>query len=171
MTGSEFVKKFEDQGGSWNETIKNTVNNSQFVFAFCETPLETWQTSSTTGDGGVGSTTTYTSYAKGTEVAKVDILRLKFVSNGVTYNLGVVGDTTSSDGEADGVADDLEIDLSFFNNMFDKIITIIMLVILVILVVNVFIPVIIPLFKGFISLLSLIVSIITLPFRWIFRRR
>ena len=120
MTGSQFVKKFEDQGGSWNETIKNTVNNSQFVFAFCETPLKTWQNISTSGDGGIGSTTTYTSYAEGTEIAKVDILRLKFVSNGVPYNLGVVGDTTSSDGKADGVADDLEIDLSFFNDVFES---------------------------------------------------
>ena len=175
MTGTAFVDKFEDQGGSWNETIKETVKNSQFVFAFCETPLKTWQNDSTSGDGGVGSTTTYTSYAEGTEVAKVDILRLKFVSNGVTYNLGVVGDTTSSDGKADGVADDLEIDMSFFNEAFEKIISIIMLLVLVVVIVNVGVPVLLPLFKFLINavsaLLSIIVSIITLPFRLLFGRK
>lgn len=175
MTGTAFVEKFEDQGGEWNETIKETVKNSQFVFAFCETPLETWQTSSTSGDGGVGSTTTYVTTAEGTEIAKVDILRLKFVSNGVTYNLGVVCDTTSSDGKADGVADDLEIDMSFFNETFEKIISIIMLLVLVVLIVNVFVPVILPLFKLLVNIVSaivsVIVSIVTFPFRLITRKR
>lgn len=175
MTGTAFVEKFEDQGGEWNETIKETVKNSQYVFAFCETPLETWQTSSTSGDGGLGSTTTYISTAKGTEIAKVDILRLKFVSNGVTYNLGVVGDTTSSDGKADGVADDLEIDMSFFNETFEKIISIIMLLVLIVIVVNVIIPVGMPLFKLLVNIVSaivsVIVSIVTFPFRLITRKR
>lgn len=173
MTGTDFVEKFEDQGGNWDSTIKATVKGSQYVFAFCETDYERSQTVDV-GQGQLPVTTTITQI-KGTEVAKVDILRLKFVSNGVTYNLGVVGDTTSSDGKADGVADDLEIDMSFFNEAFEKIISIIMLLVLVVIIVNVFVPVILPLFKLLVkavsALLSIIVSIITLPFRLLFGRK
>lgn len=175
MTGTKFVEQYEKQGGEWDKTIKETVKNSQYVFAFCETSLKTWQNVSTSGDGGVGSTTTYTSYAEGTEVAKVDILRLKFVSNGVPYNLGVVGDTTSSDGKPDGVANDLEIDMSFFNEAFEKIISIILLFVLIIVIVNVIIPIGLPIIKLFgktvISILGLFLSIVTFPFRMLFRKR
>lgn len=178
MTGEKFVQQYEDQGGEWDAAIKKTVSNSQFVFAFCETSLETWQTSSTSGDGGIGSTTTYVSTAEGTEIAQVDVLRLKFVSNGETYNLGVVSDTTTSDGKPGGVADDLEIDKDFFKEVketFEKIISIIMLLVVVIVIVNVFVPVILPLIKLLLkavsSFVSIIFSIITFPFRLLFRKR
>ena len=174
MTGTDFVTKFKDQGGDWDSTIEATVSGSQYVFAFCETDLKSMQTSVSSGSD-IFATTTYTTTIEGTQVAQVDILRLKFVSNGVTYNLGVVGDTTSSDGKADGIADDLEIDMSFFNEAFEKIIAIIMLLVLVVIIVNVFVPVILPLFKLFVKLASsaasIIISIVTLPFRLLFGRK
>lgn len=189
MTGHDFVDQYESQGLTWNDKVKETVGSSQFVFAFCETSLETWQTSSTSGDGGVGSTTTYISTAKGTEVAKVDILRLKFMVGENTYNLGVVGNTTSSDGIPDGFGNALELDLSALNDLFNKIkdslnnlqltletvFAIVMLIVLVVVLVNVIIPVFKPLIKFVIKIITAIlnafISILTFPFRIFTRKR
>lgn len=170
MTGESFVDQFEDQGGEWNETIKTTVKNSHFVFAFTETEITSSQTSSSTGTDQF-ATTTYTTVVEGTEVAQVDILRLKFVSNGITYNLGVVGDTTSSDGVADGVADGLEIDFDF-DTGFEKIMAVVLLILLIIVFTNVVFPITKPiikiLFKGISFVLNALFNIFIIPLRLIF---
>jgi len=170
MTGSDFVDQYKDQGGSWNEIEETTVKNSQFVFAFTETELESSQTVTSTGND-VFATTTYTTTLDGTEVAQVDILRLKFISNGVTYNLGVVGDTTTSDGKPGGVAEGL--DLDGINETFEMLIRIICLIVLVIFVINVVIPIAKPILEFvFVSikiLLNFILNILTFPIRLIFK--
>ena len=121
------------------------------------------------------SQTTNITKVEGIEIAEVDVLRLKFVSDGKLYNLGVVADTTTSDGKFDSVADDLEIDMSFFNETFEKIISIILLLIGIILLVNVIIPVGIPLIKLLVALVSalikVVINIVTFPFRVFGRKR
>ena len=170
MTGKAFVKQYEDQGGEWNETIKATVNNSQFVFAFTETDIASSQTSSSTGSDQF-STTTYTTVVEGTEVAKVDILRLKFISNGITYNLGVVSDTTSSDGIPDGVADGLDVDLT---TAFSAILSVVLFLLFVVVFFNIILPIVKPVFelafKGLKYIVDAFLTIIVYPIQTLFKR-
>ncbi|MCD8371863.1 MAG: hypothetical protein LUD27_00990 [Clostridia bacterium] len=65
------------------------ISSMQWVLRFAETSK--WASS------GYG---TYIEY--GTDISSVTILRLKFMSNGTTYNLGVVDNRTSGSDEPDG---------------------------------------------------------------------
>lgn len=174
MTGEKFVSNNEAQGGQMDETVKETVKNSEFVFAFTETKIEQSQSTSTSGDG-ISSTTTTTTVVDSTEIAQVDILRLKFVSNGVTYNLGVVGDTTSSDGKADSIADGLEIDLSNLEVSFEKTMAIALLILLLIVLTNVIFPILKPIlkivFKGIRALLGIIFNILLFPLKVLLKEK
>ena len=130
MTGTDFVSQYEDQDGTWNSEIKEKVNNAQFVFAFTETEFSSGGTFSTTGNDIYATTTTH-SWVSATEVSQVDILRLKFASKGITYNLGVVIDTTSGDLIPDGIANGL--DLSIVGDWFEKILMLVGIMILVVI--------------------------------------
>ena len=168
MTGIDFVTQYEDQGGVWAEQNKSIVENSQFVFAFCETDFA----SSTFIEPGedLFSTSTYTTIVEGTEIAKIDILRLKFVADGDVYNLGVVSDTVTSDGIAGGVAGGLDVD---FDASFETIIALLGLLILVVLFGNVVFPILNPLFTALFKLIfnagKMILKIFFYPFKLIFR--
>ena len=106
----------------------------------------------------------------GTEIAQVDILRLKFVSNGTTYNLGVVADTTTSDGVFDGNADGLDIDIGLDNSL-EKILSVILVVLLALVFVNIILPLVRPLFKTVIKGVSAFLNLLTLPLQFIFKRK
>lgn len=104
------------------------------------------------------------SYTKYTSVTDVTILRLKFVTDGVVYNLGAVDNKMSAD-SIPGNNNQNELDLSFVED-FQKMFMAIMLIILCIVLLPVLIPlithVIIPLIKYFIKAIWFV---ITLPFR------
>ena len=106
----------------------------------------------------------------GTGVRNTAILRLKYETNGVVRNAYAV-DIPTDDFEGS----DAQIDLTTFEGIFERIISIIMLLVLVVVIVNIGVPVLLPLFKFLINavsaLLSIIVSIITLPFRLLFGRK
>lgn len=168
MTAQDFVNNLEAQNGTWGETSKATLLQSQFVFAFVETKITTYHNDGYADNGMLLSTT---DVEEGTNVAQVDILRLKFESKGKTYNLGVVGDTTSADNIPGGTATDLDFD---FNTGFEKIMAVLLLILLIIVITNVIFPVVRPIFnmviKGIGNILNILLNILTLPFRFIFNR-
>lgn len=173
MTGAAFVQQYKDQGGEWNETEENVVNSSQFVFAFKETTLKSTQTIVNSGDG-IYATTVYQTTLVGTEIAKVDVLRLKFMVGEDTYNLGVVMDTTTSDGKPDGVADGLDIDFDFATG-FEKLMAVVLLILIIVVITNIFFPIVRPIIKiiikGFGFILEALWNILTIPIRLIFDRK
>ena len=168
MTGPAFVKQYEDQGGTWVENNKSIVENSEYVFAFEETEYSSSQIYTPGSD--MFGTNTWTTTISGTEIAEVDILRLKFVSNGTTYNLGVVSDTTTSDGVFDGNADGLDIDIGLDNSL-EKILSVILVVLLALVFVNIILPLVRPLFKTVIKGVSALLNLLTLPLQFIFKRK
>lgn len=108
MTAEAFVNTFESQDGEFTDSAKTALENSEFVFAFVETEFSHFSSSSTSGSDTF-PTTTWTTVVDSTEIAKVDILRLEFVTPQGTFNLGVVSDTTSGDNVPGGSADGLDI--------------------------------------------------------------
>lgn len=108
MTAEAFIDKFESEDGEFSESAKVALENSQFVFAFAETTVS-YSQSSTQGGSEMFPTTTWVSVIAGTEVAKIDVLRLKFLTPQGTFDLGVVSDTTSEDIVPDGTAPDLDL--------------------------------------------------------------
>lgn len=79
-TSSDFLATNTDI----SDTTKDNVRNKQFVLSFYETY---WAETFTAGISSVA----------GTEVYDLSLLRLKFETNGVVYNLGVVDNKQSSD--------------------------------------------------------------------------
>ena len=173
MTAQDFVTNYETQDGELNGTAKETLLQSEFVFAFAETGFASWTTDSWS-DTTPPMLNSRTTVEEGTEVAKVDILRLKFESEGETYNLGVVGDTTSGDNIADGGINGLDIDFDF-NTGFEKIMAVVLLILLIVVITNVFFPIARPIFKiiykGIGALISVAFSILTFPLRLILKRK
>lgn len=171
MTANEFVENLEAQGGSWGSTTEETLRQSQFVFAFKETDVAF--KSFITQNDTTGQLVAEDNITEGTEVAQIDILRLHFVSEGRTYNLGVVMDTTSADETPGGVADGL--DFGEMDSWWQKLVALILGGFLLLLLW----PFIVPLIKGLIKLLfrglgyilGAIFSILTIPIRLIFRRK
>ncbi|MDE6966013.1 MAG: hypothetical protein K2O94_03430 [Clostridiales bacterium] len=77
------VKDFIDQENLKEET-KTSLDGAKWVLRFVET--EIWLTS------GYGTTTTFW-----TDISEVSVLRLKFVKDGIVYNLGAVSDKVTGD--------------------------------------------------------------------------
>ena len=119
MKADEFVSRLEEKGGTWGTTTKETLLNSQWVFAFSEYAYQSYsQISGGTTTGGY----------EGTLVKEVDILRLHFASKQGTYNLGVVGDTTTADNIPGGNANG--IDEKQLTEWFEKILMLIGIILL-----------------------------------------
>lgn len=81
----DFVSNLADQEFEFDDSAKNEILKSQWVFAFCETSRKT--------NSGTGYSSTYY-----TEISDVTILRLHFIDFlGNVYNLGVVADKVTPD--------------------------------------------------------------------------
>ena len=94
----DFVKSYEDQGGTLSDTVKETLSQSQWVFCFTETEYSTT----------VLSNGTYYRYK---QVGNVDILRIHFMDvGGKYYNLGVVSDKVTGNLEPGGSAGGVDMD-------------------------------------------------------------
>ena len=161
MTAEKFIENFEGQGGVLNETSKDILQKSQWVFAFVETEYKKNPANDSWGS--------YWEYY--TDVADVDILRVHFMDNtGKYYNLGVVGDKTTADNIPDGEANDLD-----FDSMFDWLKLILGLIGLLIILVLLW-PFISPIISGVFKLIwkgvwliiKGVFGIITLPLRLLF---
>lgn len=138
MTSDEFISNYEDQGGELNETSKEAIEKSQYVFCFAETGYTTLsKTNSITHDY--------------TQVSDVTVLRLHFMdTTGDVYNLGVVMDITTSDDIADGTAKpDIDLD-GFFTEMLEMLGILFGFIILA-LVLSIVMPLIMPLLRGLIK--------------------
>ena len=108
--------------------------------------------------------------SEGTKVAEVDIIRIKFMVGEKTYNLGVVGDTTTGDDIPGGVGSGLDLDLNF-DDLEESIEALFALICLVGLFV-LFSLIIKPLgaffkvlWKGIKSICGMLWAIVTLPFQ------
>lgn len=101
LKASAFVKNFEDQGFKFSDSVKETLNNSQWVFCFAETKRESVTEMSTDMFGNITYTGRNTYY---TEISNVDILRISFLDvNQKYYNLGVVSDKVTADNKPGAV--------------------------------------------------------------------
>lgn len=156
MSANDFVSNFESQDGTLNETTKDILLQSQWVFAFTET-----EKTSIYGEG-------YYSHSD-SEVADVDILRISFVDiTGKYYNLGVVADKTTADKIADGWASGLDTDA--MKDFFEKILMLVGIIALFAIlgfcgpilgaILNILLSVLKLVFKG-------VITIISLPFKLI----
>ena len=89
-TSSDFVAQIESQNGVFNEVDRETILQSQWVFAFCETDR-------------VQTVGTNFSHRKTYDIDDVAILRIHFRDvSAETYNLGVVANLTDSADEPSG---------------------------------------------------------------------
>ena len=166
-SASDFVSNFENQGGTLNNTTKETLLQSQWVFAFAETECDTIYNQYTDPTTGITMTNGVWDYY--TEVSQVDILRVSFVDiTGKYYNLGVVADKTTADKIADGWGSGIDID--FLNGWFEKLGMLIGIIALLVIlgfcgpilgaILNILLSVLKLVFKG-------VITIISLPFKLI----
>lgn len=159
QTIEEFKKT---DGDNLKEEYTNKLDGMRYVLRFKETT-----NSSLSGDGY--STRTWT------EISNVTILRLKFQTDGVSYNLGVVDNkqtgSTNPAGEVGKDWTDLEKLLQNIMEVIGTILQILALVLIVVLcspILAVILPII---FKAIMYVIKFIISIITWPFRAISNKR
>ena len=158
LTTKEFnaqLSEFENEGVSFT---KGGLENSQFVFQFLETDYNLLTS--------IGNTV-----SEGTKVSNVGILRLHFVDKaGNQYNLGVVSDLVSDDGNPDfeiGADDNIE---NLLEDFWDKLLPLLGLIIFLLVVVFFFGPVmkvVKIIFTVIKFILSLLFWVISLPFKLI----
>ena len=163
MKSEDFVSICEDQGMKFSSSEKEDILNSQYVFAFAETSVSYQSFNTSNPDSNIDWNSSTTTNIRGTEVREVDILRLHFLSNGRTYNLGVVGDTTTGDGVPGGVAEGID-----YSSMWEDLFGILSLILICIAFVALSGPisVVFNILWGCIKFLfSLIWGIIKIPFK------
>lgn len=159
MKSSDFIKNAEDQKITLTDEAREGISSSQWVFAFAETEV----TKSTNESGYMYNRS---------DIADVTILRIQFMQDGTTYNLGVVSDKVNPDNISDGYGgtklDDLINDDELWTKikeLFKKIFLIIAVVLLIVLVFT-FTPVIKILLEGIVLIVSLPIKLI----KWIFKK-
>ncbi len=130
---------------AFSQSAKTALKNKQWVLRFKETP---YTTSSGQAEG--------TEWITATKVSDVIILRLKFKTNGVVYNLGVIDNKQTGSDTPSGETK-VSVELSEEFKDFLKI----LLIIVGIVVLCVLLPYVLK-FVGF------ILKIIFAPFKWLF---
>ena len=158
QTITEFNEMLEDHKNEKIVFDEGSLGEAEFVFNFLETDYSVT----------VGGTGTSSFFSK--RVTDVAILRLHFATSTGTYNLGAVSDIVSDDGNPDfnvGIEDNIE---NLMDDYLGDFLTVIMLVIfvLIILVAVVYLkPLVSMIGKGFMEIIGLIWSAVTLPFQLI----
>ena len=158
LTKDEFNQQLEDYKNEKVEFSKGDLGSAQYVFQFLETSYTVASYS--------GGTTIYNS----TEISNVGVLRLHFLSGVNVYNLGVVSDLVSDDGELDfeiTTEDNIE---NLLEDFWDKLLPLLGLIIALLFVVFFFGPVVKVvkiIFTVIKYLLSLLFWLISLPFKLI----
>ena len=146
---TDFIKNEE-----LDDDVKNEISKMQWVLRFDETDY----TVRTLPSGNIVKHITYY-----TEVTEVTILRLKFETNGIVYNLGVVDNKQSgSSTPSNGIQ-------SWLDKLWEKLTTLgkIILCIIIVLIMLPFLPYIFQLLFYIVKYLLLAIwFIISLPFRF-----
>lgn len=147
QTKSEFVAMEKD---NLNSEALTEINKDDFVLRFYETDI-------------VSKNSLGISIKNYSKIDEVAILRLKFVSDGKSYNLGVVdskqNSTNDPAGKDNGTLDDLW-------ETIEKILQLLALIIIVVICW----PLIITIMPLIVKLLKVLLNIITWPFRALFRK-
>lgn len=174
MTAADFIKKIEDLGSSFDVHEKEALLSSQYVFSFAETNVSYKSFNTSNPDSIIDWNSSTTTVIDGTDVREVDILRLHFESEGKTYNLGVVSDTTTGDNKPGAVIGGVELDVE---DMIKTILALIGLIIALLLVIFFFGPVITVakiIFTVIKFIFSLLLWVVSLPFKimaWCLRQK
>ena len=167
-TVEDFVAEAEDDANDGlSEEELTALVGADFVFRFAETDYEV-----STAFG-----TTDTDYAT---VTNIGLLRMHFLSEGKTYNLGCVGDLVGTDATPELDVDTLDnirnaIEDMFEKNQmnFEKIIATLLLVLLIIVFVIFIVPILTPIVKlilhGFGLFFGALWEIFSFPFRYLFK--
>ena len=157
QTLSEFNAMLEDYTNEKIVFDEGSLGNAQFVFNFLETNY-----SVSTGFG------TASFFSK--RVTDVAILRLHFATDTEVYNLGAVSDIVSDDGEPDFNVSTEDNIKKLIDEYLGDFLMFLLLIILVVIIL-VFIIYLKPLgkiiYNGFTEIVDLILSVITLPFKFI----
>lgn len=148
------VEKFKESEKS-TDGATNVIDGFQWVIRFTETPYTAVTSSSPTGQSAYD-------YCSGTKISEIGILRLMFMTDGIVYNLGVVGDLVTGDDIPDNKFDPgisiLPEDGSCSGFSFKSLFTLIAVVVLVIVLFPILVPLLGWLIKG-------IIWLITAPFK------
>lgn len=125
------------------DEAKERMNNMQWVLRFKETDYKEIDIQS--GDPFVGSLKYYYTKIEETAISDVTILRLKFETDGVVYNLGVVDNKANGTGISDSYTDwTVEVSDTFKEIM--KAVSYVLLIVLVIVLLSL-LGVLTPIFK------------------------
>lgn len=167
MTSEDFIAYFEEcENEELIDYDAELINNSDYVICFYETPY-----THTVYSTSISSQTTRTS----TIVSEVTLLRMHFATPAGIYNLGVVADIVTDDGEPDidiGADDNLENQIEDFFPSDDfgdlEIIVLILILIVGLIGLSYVVPFVKTILSGLIDaisfLIQLLVSLMTLPF-------
>lgn len=159
QTIKEFNQMLQDNTNEYINVNEEQLNDSEYVFLFTETDY------SVVG-GSSSGTTSYFS----TRVENVAILRLHFATPTSTYNLGVVSNVISDDGNPDfevGTDDNIQ---NWGEDNFGDLEILLFIIVLIVGVIGLsyVVPFIKTMFNGIVDaisfLIQLLVSLITLPF-------
>jgi len=143
-------------GTELSENAKSALQNMQWVLRFYESSFD---------KGSMGLSGTW--WENGERVRNVTVLRLKFESNGIVYNLGVVDNMqtgTSVPSNVNGTEITLSDDAKEFLTVFLKVL---LIVVGVIILAVIFIYIAPPLWK----VIKFVAKIIVAPFKWLFGSR
>lgn len=147
----------KNEGANLNDETKKYLQGMKWVLRFYETSYTSSIFSTTDASSAIQNLQTVTEY---TRVKDVTLLRLKFETDGVVYNLGVVDNKTTGSVTSDNNNSECD-----FMCLLKKLLGVILIAFLAIVLLP-FIPsvvsFVVEIFKIFISL---IISIITFPFK------
>ena len=153
---NNFINNYKTQGGELKNVTETDLKSCDYVFSFYESVIK-------------ASTVSGVRYVTFDIIVDTVILRIKFLSEGQVYNLGVVSNKTSSTGESAGNAstdlnDVIEDAKKSINEMLEQFGQVIALVISILGIV-----IIIILGLSFLGILGpvlkFIIKIITWPFK------
>ena len=145
------------------EDAKSNISNKQWVLRFTETNYK--ETEIKTGDPFVGSIKYYFTKIDETAISDVTILRLKFETDGVVYNLGVVDNKANGSGISDSYTEwTVELSETFKSIM--KVVGYILIVIIVVALLSllaVFTPIFKVVGKGIMAVLKVVWWVLCSP--------
>ena len=134
------------------------VKDMDWVLRFTETEWKEYQS-----QAGTGAVVTRTDHEERTIIANVSILRLKFETDGVTYNLGVIDNKQQGDGNPDNYTK-----TTFeWSEEFKLIMAILLLILLIVLLFPILPSIFSFIFNVLKVLIKIVLWIISLPFKLI----
>lgn len=162
---------------AFQDKINSVINADKkvFFFSFAETEFTFWNSVNQSTNGFVtGSTYSSTYY----ETTDVDVVRIHFLSEGQSYNLGVVSDKTKEDQKADAWAEGLSFDMfedfkAQMEEFLEKAVIVVgaIALICVLSFISPLMTVVKFIWNIIVHIILLIWSILTLPFKILFRQR